>query len=359
MKVALLSPTFLQYSGIDRVVERQARDLALNGDSVTIFTFEAAMKPPQNVSLEVLSMPKSLFWQRVYRLFFPLDFVKAAKWVPKLKLFDVIYSHQYPMNWLAYLAKKLYGVKYVYYDYGLAFPDTFSNFIEQTYMNIMASPVRWTVKRADSAISISHYLQRQLEEETGLVSEVVYPKIDTERFRKGLDGSIIRHRYGLANLPVVLYVGRISPHKGVHLLIEAFNLVKQEIPDARLLVVGKHTFPDYSKRLREMADDSVVFADYVSDEDMPPYYAACDVYATGTMWEGFNLPLVEAQACGKPVVAFDIGPHPEVVESGKAGFLVPAGDTARLAQAMTRILRRVRSNSGEEPIKDAHRRLQP
>ena len=122
-------------------------------------------------------------------------------------------------------------------------------------------------------------------------------------------------------------------------------MVKREIADARLIIVGKHTFPDYSKRLREMADDSVIFAEHVPDEELPLYYAACDVYATGTMWEGFNLPLVEAQACGKPVVAFDIGAHPEVVEGDKTGLLVPAGDSASLAQGITQTLKQIKSNT--------------
>ena len=340
MKVALLTPTFFEFSGIDRVVERQAKDLILNGDTVAIFTFEATMEPPHNVRLEILGMPKNPFWQRVYRLFFPLDFIKAMKWVPKLKDFDIIYSHQYPMNWLACLSKRFYGKEYIYYDYGIALPETFSNFVERTYMKILAFLVRRTVRKADGAISISHYLHKQLKDETGLISTVVYPLIDEERFHSGLDGTIIRRKYNLTKEPIVLYVGRISPHKGVHLLIRAFNLLRQEIPNARLFIVGKHTFPGYSSALRKISDDSVVFADSVTDEELPLFYAACDVYATGTLWEGFDLPLAEAQACGKPVVAFDIGPHPEVVQSTDAGTLVSPEDITEMSGAIKKLLKK-------------------
>jgi len=339
MKIAHLTPTFSAFSGIDRVVHGLAREQKGKGNDVTIFALEGDMKPPENVGLKIMAMPPNPTWQRIYRLIMPLDIHKGLKWVPKLKGLDIIYSHQYPMNWLAYLAKRFYGVKYVYYNYGIAPPWTFSNFIERTYMRLITFLANWTIKRADGAISISCYLQQQLKKETGLDSEVVYPEIDTTRFYEVLNGSKIRDKYKIGSDPVILYVGRISPHKGVHLLIEAFNLVKQEILNARLLIVGKHTFANYSKKLRQMAHDSVIFAGYVSDEELPYYYAACDVYATASMWEGFNLPLTEAQACGKPVVAFNIGPHPEVVKDGETGFLIPPGDTSALAKAIVKLLK--------------------
>jgi len=60
--------------------------------------------------------------------------------------------------------------------------------------------------------------------------------------------------------------------------------------------------------------------------------------SVATLWEGFNLPLVEAQACGRPVIAFDLGPHPEVVEHNLTGLLVPPSDTVALAKAMVKLL---------------------
>jgi len=338
VKVAILSPVFWTFDGISRVVEAQARELSQQGSAVSIFTFAANMEPPPNVELYILGMPKNSLSQRIYRLLFPLDFAKAVKWVPELKGFDIIYSHQYPMTWLAYLAKRFYKIKYIYYNHGSALPETFSNFVERTYVKVVTFLANWTIARADSAISVSQYLQRELKKETGLDSEVIYNKIDTQRFHKGIDGSRIRQKYDLTDAPVILFVGRISPHKGVHLLIEAFNLVKQEIPEARLLIVGKHTFGAYSDKLKQISDGSVIFTGDVPDEELPYYYAACDVYATATLWEGFNLPLAEAQACGKPVVAFDIGPHPEVVKDEKAGLLVPENNVEKLAQAIIAML---------------------
>ncbi len=338
MNIAILSPVFWTFDGISRVVEAQAGALRQQNNTVTIFALAANMPPPANVTLYLLGMPQGALAQRAYRLLFPFDFAKAMRWVPKLKGFDVIYSHQYPMNYLAYLAKRFYGAKYVFYNYGIAPPETFSGFMERIYVRIITLLANWTIKRADSAISISRYLQQQLKRETGLNSEVMYPRIDTNRFHEMIDGSRMREKHKLWNAPVVLFVGRISPHKGVHLLIHAFNLVKQQVPNTKLVIVGRHTFAGYSKNLEQMSDESVIFTGDVSDEDLPYYYAACDVYATATLWEGFDLPLAEAHACGKPVAAFNIGPHPEVVEDGEAGLLVPARDIGALARGIIRLL---------------------
>ena len=339
MKVALLTPTFSAFSGIDRVVYDQARQVTGRGDHVEIFAFASDMEPPPGTILNILGMPKALFWQRIYRLILPFLFWNNPRMVDRIKGFDVIYSHQYPMNWLAYLSKRKYGAKYIYYDYGIAPPDAFDTARERVYMQIFTRLSNWTARKADAAVSISAYLKDQLLKHTELASEVIYPKIDTQRFRGGIDGSVIREKHKLGRAPVVLYIGRISPHKGIHLLIKSFNEVRREIPAARLLIAGKHTFEKYSRQLKSMSDESVLFAGYVADEEIPFYYAACDVYATGTLWEGFNLPLAEAQACGKPVVAFDLGPHPEVVLNGQTGYLVKPGDTAAMGQAIILLLK--------------------
>jgi glycosyltransferase involved in cell wall biosynthesis len=340
MKIAVLCPTFFNYSGIDKMAYQQASELSVNGDEVTIFTLQSAMQPPPNVNIKVIGMPGQFLRQKIYRLFFPLDIIKSNKWVPLLKGFDVIYSHQYPMNWLAYLAKERYGTKYIYYDYGYAPSSTFNGLMEKIYMKLITLPANWTIKKADGAISISKYLQRELKKDTGLTSEVSYCKIDTQRFHPGIDGSLIRARYNLVNIPMILFVGRISPHKGVHLLVDAFKIVRQRIPQARLVIVGKHSLESYSRKLSKMSNDSVIFAGDVTDDELPGYYAACDVYATATLWEGFDLPVAEAQACGKLVVAFNIGPHPEVIITGKSGKLVPVGDIVAMADSIVAFLRK-------------------
>ncbi|MBI3035454.1 glycosyltransferase, partial [Candidatus Woesearchaeota archaeon] len=151
MKIAILTPTFNHYSGIDRVVEMQAKEYAKKGNEVTVFALEAAIKP-RGFNLEVLGMPKSLFLQRLYRLFFSLDFIKFSKAVNKLKDFDVAISHLYPMNLIASAAKRRFGIKYVYHNHGIGYSELFSNPLERGYMKLFAYLNKLSLNNADSAV---------------------------------------------------------------------------------------------------------------------------------------------------------------------------------------------------------------
>jgi 1,2-diacylglycerol 3-alpha-glucosyltransferase len=183
-------------------------------------------------------------------------------------------------------------------------------------------------------------LSDELKKETGLNSRVEYPIIDKCRFKKEISGENVRRRYNLGKSPIILFVGRVSPHKGVHILIESFKLAKKKIGNLKLIIVGKLTFSGYYKRLMKIAEDfsnDIIFTGVVSDSDLPEYYSACNVYASASLWEGYNLPLAEAQACGKPVIAFNLCSHPEVV---KNGILVKPRELREFADAIVRLLKK-------------------
>lgn len=316
MRIAILTPTFSHFSGIDRVVELQAQGYAKKHHQVAVFALESTLKP-KGFKLGVLGMHKNLFLQRLYRLFFFLDFKKINRVVEKLKNYDMVISHFYPMNWIAYYAKKKYNVKYVYYNHGIGYSKLFDNIFEKLYMNLFAFFNKLSLKNVDSAVSISKFMQSELKRETGLDSKVVYDKIDNNRFKKGIDGSKIRKLLRIKNNEkLLLFVGRLSPHKNVHNLLKILGIVNQKLPNAKLLIIGKPTFPNYYKKLKKLANKNVIFKEFVSDKELPFYYAACYLYVTASLWEGFNLTIAEAQACGKNVVAFNIGAHSEVVKNG-------------------------------------------
>ena len=335
MKIAILTPTFSHYSGIDRVVELQATEYAKKNHQVTVFALEATLKP-KGFKLEVLGMPRNLFLQRLYRLLFFLDFKKIKKTAEKLKDYDIAISHFYPMNWIASHAKKKYGIRYIYYNHGIGYSQLFGNIFERVYMRLFAFLNKLSLRDVDSSVSISKFLQKELKKESKLDSKVVYNKIDKKRFRKSIDGSNIRKLLKIkGNEKLLLFVGRLSPHKNVHNLLKIFNIVNQKSPKTRLLIVGKPTFPSYYKKLKNMANKSVFFKEFVDDKELPYYYAACDLYVTASLWEGFNLPVAEAQACGKSVVAFDVCSHPEIV---KNGVLVRKDNIMAFANAVIKLL---------------------
>ncbi|MDO8726851.1 MAG: glycosyltransferase family 4 protein [Candidatus Methanoperedens sp.] len=336
MKIALLVPNFVEYSGDAIVVNHQAEDFISKGHDVTIFAFASNFKP-KNADIEIMGMPKSIFWQRVYRLFFPLDIIKTIKWLPKLKEYDCVIAHLSPMTWLGYLGKKFYHFKYIFWYHGIEDPDVFKNFHEKIYMHMHLALTKYTIKNADKIVSVSNFARKNLISLTGFESEVVYNEINTTKFNKDVNPSIIRKELNLEDNPVILSVGRIAPQKGFHLLIEAFDLIKKDVSNAKLVIVGKFTFDDYGAKLKQMSDESVIFTGPISNEEIPFYYSMCNLYATCSLWENHNIPVLEAQACGKPVIAFDIDSFVEEVDEN--GILVEKGNVEKLAEACIRKLR--------------------
>ncbi|MDD5312472.1 MAG: glycosyltransferase family 4 protein [Dehalococcoidia bacterium] len=338
MKSAIIAMTLYQTQGADRLTWQQAEALSRKGDEVSIFTFSTRFNQLQNIKLIKMGMPAGFYSEKIFRICLPVNFIKAYQWVPRLKGFDIVYAHGYPASWFAYLSKIFFGVKYIHYFYHINTPGFFPGLFPRIYTTIQLFFEKITLSKADGAITISEFAQQQLTKFAKLESKVIYPQIDCIRFQPDIDRRKIRDRYDIGDAPLVLFVGGISPQKCIHLLINAFKILKIDIPNARLLIVGKFLFDSYTDLLKQMSDDSVVFSGELADEDIPYCYAACDVYVSASRWEGFNLPLAEAQACGRPVVAFNIGPHPEVMIDEVTGFLVPELDLPAMAEKIELLL---------------------
>ncbi|HEY5122282.1 MAG TPA: glycosyltransferase family 4 protein [Ignavibacteria bacterium] len=341
-KIVILISAFSKFEGASRVAEHQASELSERKNLVEIFTFGSDIISKDfkvNIINPFISL-KNPFLEKVYRGTFPINLIKHYYLIKQLKHFDVIILHHATFVTLAYLCRKIYGIKVIVYNHHVAgevpiFSFTPTGISELVYGKFIWS-IYWKIIRYfDIVISVSKYSRSKLKEKKGVDSFVIYNKIDNSRFRKGLDENRIRSLYNINNEPLILYVGRIIPSKGVHLLITSFKNVKTKITNAKLIIVGKHYDKDYSKKLMKLSDESVFFAEQVSDENLPFYYAACDVYATCSLQEGFNLTIVEAQACGKPIVAFDIGPHKEVLVQG---YLISEFDLKAFSEKMLEIL---------------------
>jgi phosphatidylinositol alpha-mannosyltransferase len=144
------------------------------------------------------------------------------------------------------------------------------------------------------------------------------------------------------NRPTVLFVGRLEKRKGLRFLLRAWPMVLERQPDARLVVVGRGRPLEGYRRFavrQGWSPSDVMFAGYVSAEDLPRYYQSCDVFcAPNTGQESFGIVLLEAMAAGAPIVASDIPGYRDVVADGEQGLLVEPKNPGALADALCRLL---------------------
>jgi glycosyltransferase involved in cell wall biosynthesis len=145
-------------------------------------------------------------------------------------------------------------------------------------------------------------------------------------------------RYGIRQ-PYLLYVGALNARKNVARMMHAFNRVHSEHPDVHLVIAGKRQWKtseiDEACRLLEM-NDAVSFTGYVDDDDLPTLYAGAEGFLFPSIYEGFGLPVLEAMACGTPVVTSKVSSIPEV--TGNAAILVDPYSIDEIAAAISRLL---------------------
>jgi len=167
--------------------------------------------------------------------------------------------------------------------------------------------------------------------------KIIPEGVDLEKFNRNVDASDINEKLG--NERKILFVGNLHPSKGVHFLIKSFALVKSKINDVKLVIVGDGPLKNYlinlTKRLNLEKD--VFFTGFVNDEELPKYYASCDIFASASVLEGFGLIFLEAMALGKPIVAFNLASIPEVV--GNAGILIDEINHEKFANAIIELLK--------------------
>jgi len=139
----------------------------------------------------------------------------------------------------------------------------------------------------------------------------------------------------------VLYVGRLEFRKGVHLLIRAIPQVLEKIPQAKFIFIGNDCgMKNYLlNKISEFGiKDSVEFIDQVPRENLISYYQQSALCVVPSLWENHPYVILEAMACGKPVIATDIGGIPEIIKDKISGILVPPGSVLSLADSIIELL---------------------
>ena len=205
------------------------------------------------------------------------------------------------------------------------------------------------VSRAQHILADSKSTLSDLVELMGVPRDkisVVYPGVE-RRFTRIEDTQVLARVSDRYSLPqrFVLGLSTLQPRKNFEGLIEAFRFLlagtseRQETADLHLVICGGlgWMWEELEGRVAQHGlGDRIHFAGFVHDEDLPALYSLASVFAFPSWYEGFGLPVLEAMACGTPVVAANNSSLPEVV--GKAGLMVDAANPEELAGAIQRIL---------------------
>jgi glycosyltransferase involved in cell wall biosynthesis len=326
MHIAQVSATFPPYmAGTGNVCLNNSVGLARRGHKVTVLTREyttGSYDDPENI--------------RVIR-YKPLFEIGNAPFIPELmrtKGYDIVHLH-YPFYFggeMMYLLSKLKKIRYVVtYHNDVRVENRLNNAIilhEKTIMRKILLNARKVCFHSMDFASHSS-IHRLVDDHPGAI-EIIPNGVDTGRFTPGLSADEVKKAHELKEMQVILFVGSLDKahyFKGVDVLLNSFAGIRSK--NYRLVLVGEGDMkPDYISRARELGVlDQTVFAGRVPENDLPYYYAAADlVVLPSVAIESFGMVLIEAMACGKPVIASDIPGVRTVVEDEVDGFLTRPGD---------------------------------
>jgi glycosyltransferase involved in cell wall biosynthesis len=238
------------------------------------------------------------------------------------------------------------------------------------------------LQHVDLVTTVSDYITEKTRRQFPMIAthcQTIYNAVDAAEFHRDRD-------YAATPRPEkrILYAGAVSPHKGLHVLLDAFSMLVEEYPKVRLDVVGlqasyplaetfelqereliESLYPFYAydwgsklkaklslaardsgtylahlkQRVSPAASGKVVFRGFIPRAELVNLYYDSDVFAFAPIWnEGFGIPPIEAMAAGVPVVATRSGAIPEIVRDQQTGFLVNKNDPQALAHNILRLL---------------------
>lgn len=218
-----------------------------------------------------------------------------------------------------------------------------------------------TIARASACIAVSRAEIEQYIEQ-GVKRERIYliPNgLDTQAFLDLPHKGEFRKKWNIPEVPVVLYLGKITPRKGVEYLVRAFDLLRREM-DLRLVIAG-NDMGFFSEVRREVAsrklEDLVVFTGFVEGREKLSAYVDASVTVYPSQYEIFGLVPFESLLCGTPVIVSDDCGCGEIIGENNLGETVPYGDVQSLARAIKRVINEPESATekvrrGKEFIKE-------
>lgn len=276
--------------------------------------------------------------------FFMLSTINKILNVVKKYDIDVINAHwAIPPGFIVTFIKKLYKSPVLITLYGAElFPVIKKN------SRIMKWMISYTLNHAEKVVGIS-----DVARDAGKIiskredMQILPDGIDTRIFNLNVDEEKIKNKYSLNRNYLIFSSGRMVERKGFKYLIEAFLRVLQKFSNTKLIIGGDGPERDNLEYLAKKLGikEKIVFSGFIGDNDFPKYMKACDIFVLPSIvdsagdTEGSATILLEAMACGTPVVGTKVGGIPYAIKDGIGGFLVEQKNPKRLADKIITLLR--------------------
>jgi len=197
--------------------------------------------------------------------------------------------------------------------------------------------LKYSLSKADKILSTSRIMKEEASRYTDNEILLTPFGIDIDRFTPRKINSLFK-----ADDLVIGTIKTLEKNYGVNFLIEAFALVKKKFSNKplKLLIAGKGTqrnfLEDMVKKLG--LENDTIFAGYIDHNNVQDYHNMLDIYVAMSLEESFGVAVLEASACGKPVIVSNVGGLPEVVEDRKTGFIVEKGNSKALADSLSKLI---------------------
>lgn len=302
-------------------------------DSLHILGYSRTMKGDKELSLMAyLLSPLLYFW----------GFLALWKLVREEKI-DIISAHWIiPNGFIATLVSKITQVPFT-----ITIPGS------DIYLGSKNPLFKWMIgiaaKNANDILSDSHHYLTQLNELGFYPSKtkVIRYGVNMEKFKYETKNKVILNKLHIEeHAPVILAVGRVVAKKGFHYLVEAMPGILSKIPNAKLVIVGEG---QEKKELENLAESlkikkAVIFAGTISYKDLPMYYNIADVFVMPSIKDekgnidASPVAMMEAMACGVPVVATGFSGTESIILEGKTGYLVKEKNSLDIAKATIKLL---------------------
>lgn len=244
---------------------------------------------------------------------------------------DIIHSHKYKTNLYAFLANIGVRKKLV---------STCHNWLGDSFsMRFYAWLDKRVLRHFDMVVGVSEEIRKELRRHMSPAKVMkVGNGVDIRKYTRTLGNAEAKRQLGIGSKYVIGFVGRLSPEKAIDNLLRAVSGLVKEGLDVSALIVGDGELDAALKQEARglQISDRVIFTGNRSDT--PQLYSAMDVFVLPSQQEAFPMVLIEAMACGVPVVATRVGDVADIVEPGVTGLLVDTRDAAALQTAIGKIL---------------------